>query len=949
MRRWAWVLAAWAVACSDSGSDSTTDTPDPSCTVDADCPDGFACASEGLCVDGSCDVDADCGDARQVCTEGACTFLPPFGDECDDADRRCPFGEFCSALLGTCESSATSLDCVRTSQCPSGQICDRSASKCIVNPGCFGPDFCEPTEICNAATRVCEVDNLVLCQPCATADQCSEGQRCDDDTGACVPTDEQTPCATGTFCSVLEFCVQCESDADCGDGLFCNLDLGTCDSEVQCADEVNDCPVLEGVRCEVCIAPLQCNRSTQRCEAPPAVCEDDADCTESQFCDGTQIPPTCALRVPECLDDVFDEGGGNGTPASATPLTGEAFDDLFLCPGDVDWYRVDVEAGTLLTIDARFQQEVGDLELELFLEDGTTLIARARSGTDNERIRVELGTARTLLLRVFPARPTPQAVDYRLVIGRASTDPCQDDALEPNDGPGETSELELNQPILGVLCAADPDYFRLSDVPIGTAVDLELDFVPSLGNLDLAVFRLDEPEPLFVSNSLATTEFISFPATFGGDFIVRVSGDGTDQGAYTLRARGRTGDPAAACPDDPEEPNDGPTTAADVSIPVPGVGRVFAGDRTLCPGDEDWFSVPYPGGNTRLTIELGHDPGIDLDVAVYDDRPDALSEPPLAVGRRTGRREFFTFSRTEIGGVLLRVFRARPQDAGAYELRFNVGPAVPCTDDTFDTLGAGASRNDAVDAGSAPNRLDDLTLCGGDVDFYRVSLPPGFSYEVRLQWPNPADELQLVASGANGFPPTSTGLLFPSATAVTVFSPGPLPLDLFLQPVITAGPGTPYSIVVDRRPGVDCTDDAFDPNDEVAEAATIPLPLSTTGLVLCPSSRFSNFEDGDEDWFEVPVATAGSRLQAEITFEQGDLFLEILSPDGQTRACLNTDTDRCFSDGFGPSERVELTVPAPGPYFLRVSSFYSAIPVEQLPPDVDVDSAYDLEVELTAP
>ncbi|MEM6859586.1 MAG: hypothetical protein AAGD10_06805 [Myxococcota bacterium] len=952
MKRPLWILCAFALACSeDSGTNGTTPDMGPmvSCVDREDCEEGERCEDD-VCVADVCVEDGDCGELTRVCGEDQiCTFRSGFADECD-AERSCPFGQFCSELLGRCLDNQSARDCVRREQCPDRQICDRSANKCIPDPGCLSDAFCEPDEICNTVRRSCEADTRIDCSPCLGDADCGDAELCEPETLSCLADGEEPPCPTGQFCSIVRFCVQCESSTDCGEGLFCNIGTGTCDSAQQCADEVRDCPNDPSVQCTVCEAPLQCNRRTQRCEAPPEPCTSDVECAEGEFCDLTLSPPVCAIRLPECLDDIFDEAGDNSDFATPTAITPGRFEELILCPGDLDIYRLEVEAGTIVTFDARFSQAAGDVEMQLFLPDGETLIASARSATDNERIRVELGSPTTLLLRVFLARPEPRAIDYSLIVTTTEGEACIDDPLEPNDAPNQTAELSVQGPIEGQVCAANPDWFTLSDVPIGSRVELELDFAPSLGDLDLEVFRSGEPTAIFRSASLDGPEALSFPATFGGDFLIRVSGKRTDQNRYSLRARVFPDDPSAVCPDDAEEPNDGPATASDVGMPGEGFPFFIDGTRSLCPGDEDWFQVPFDGGGRVLAVELSHDPGIDLDVLLYADGEDPLATPPLASGRSIGGREFFTFSDFQPQPLLLRVVGVGADSVGNYQLRVVREDAFICSGDAFDVAGFGNARGDAVDLGSAPVRQNGLTLCSGDIDFLSVSLPPGFIYDIRLEWRRQNTRLEFVRTVANGFGnlPTQVFETNPNASVLRVAPPGGAPTRLTLEPVLTLGFSSDYQIVIESRPAVDCGPDAFDPNQDETEAAFLTPPLNGQGLVLCPSNRDPTTALGDEDWYEVQVDTPSSRLEAEIRFDRSDLLLELLGPNGTSRACLNQGNDRCFSDGFDLTENIGLTVTATGTYLLRVSSFYSDLGIP-VPDDVEIDTNYDLEIRVATP
>lgn len=921
-------LAMAAFGC-DDGSD---EGPGALCTTSLDCGQQEICR-DGTCEFVPCSGDASCGEAKLRCAEdGLCVLRDGFADACD-AERPCPFGQFCSTLLGRCFDASSSRTCDRRSDCPDGQLCDREAAQCVPDLGCFGPEFCDPDELCNPLSRECEIDDRVLCTPCRDDGAC-EGVSCDEEQRACVENGESGPCPTGTRCSPAGQCVQCQVDADCGEGLVCNTLRGRCESNLRCADSRPECPDGDGIRCVVCERPLECNPLTNRCEAPPPPCDDDTDCTENQRCDTTADPPVCVVRPPECLDDVLDEAMDNGSVGTRSPIGQGVRDELILCPGDVDWYGLEVPAGTEVTVDLRFAQADGDLELQVFLEDGRTVVAEGRTVTDNERVRFAIGTERNLAIRVASAVPLPTDIPYRLRVAFDPAEPCEDDAFEENDSRAQAGPLPTFQTVSAQLCPADPDWYRLEDLPPSSSVDLSLDFVPGLGDLRLEVFRAGEPTPLLVSDEANAPEFLRVPAGFGGDLWVRVSGQRTDANPYGLRAEVFE-DPTQACPDDPREPNDGPTTSSTLT-------EDFSGERTICPGDEDWYALDFPGGGGVLAVELAHDPQIDLDVSLYRDVPDPLRSAPVAEGRRLGRREYFTFSSFQREDLLLRVFGATPGDIGRYTLRTFTEASFVCQPDAADAAGVGNTIQNPFDLGQAPLRSQEFTLCIEDEDFVRLTLPPGFAHEIRLQWRRQNVELDFDLLDENGAAFDVDPTPGANVTATDVVIEGS-PVPVILRPFTAELPlPTDYRVVVDSRPVLRCDGDPFDPNDLPEAAAELTLPFAQMDLELCPSQQ-------DSDWYALPELGPGERVEAEIRFSSSDLLLELVrADDPRVRPCEDpTDPEqRCLSDGFDGTERVGYTATSSISLLLRVSSVFSS---PQVPVPDGADTDYALEVTRSAP
>lgn len=948
------LVLAGACKCGD-------DPQTAACTTDAECREGERCIPSGMCVVGAeCVTDEECSadDPRTFCNldepaegeEGpapfTCAFIDGFADDCD-ATRPCPFGEFCSTLLGRCLVSANSQDCVRRAQCPADQICDRQANKCIPDLGCYGDEFCEDGELCDLVNRTCRAI-AVECTSCAFDGMCSGNDLCFADTKECVLSIDDRACNDGETCDVLGRCVQCTSSAECGPGLFCNVSLGRCESNVQCVNDPSECPSTSEVTCVECVAPEICDARTRRCQAPPMICEDDVDCPGDQFCDTTLDPPICTNRIPECLDDLIDEDTPNDTIATAALLAeaaGPLYDELRACPGDADWYRLDVTAGTFLTIDARFEHAIGDIELQLLLEDGRTVLDQSRSTTNNERVELEVGTNLTVYLRVFLGTPTIRSVPYRLIVARDPGRLCADDDAEPSDARNEAFPLVNDMPFEGRICTGDPDWFVVRNVPAGSRITSRLTFVDNLGDLDLELYRSNATTPTRVAASTNDDELLVFDAPYGGDYFLRVLGKGPDTNVYTLRVEIREG-MGGACLDDPWEPNDTPQTAAPMST----LGPLPTTEPTLCGGDEDWYVVPLQIGDS-LRAEIGFDPSADLDMKLFlPGQTDPNASPLRQSVGFTGREHIGFRNFVEAGDYLLRVYGARPASAAAYELDLAVEPFTICEPDFVDAQGRGNTAADPFSLGLPPTRIDDLTLCDPDTDFYRIFLQGGFVNVLRLNFIPDDALLEMELKDVQGntifssFPPLGGAPNPAGFREVFINVPGQGFAALTMRVGKSQGGTSAYNITLDLQPTFLCLADIAEPNDVRSMASLVAsssvAPVRIEDLTMCTGNR-------DEDWYVLNPPEVGARIDASIAFDSGDMLLELFSPNGGPRACVNVGPNRCYSDGNTLSERITFTATTTAPYLLRASSVYSS-PAAGIRP-ADADTPYDLSVTYTLP
>jgi hypothetical protein len=111
--------------------------------------------------------------------------------------------------------------------------------------------------------------------------------------------------------------VECTSDADCDDGLFCN-GVESCNLSTYTCVAVSACPPS--------IPPTVCNEITDSCD--PVECTADFHCDDGLFCNGVEscnlstytcvavsacppsIPPTVCNEITDSCDEVliFEDG-----------------------------------------------------------------------------------------------------------------------------------------------------------------------------------------------------------------------------------------------------------------------------------------------------------------------------------------------------------------------------------------------------------------------------------------------------------------------------------------------------------------------------------------------------------------------------------------------------------------------------------------------------------------
>ncbi len=200
-----------------------------------------------------------------------------------------------------------------------------------------------------------------------------------------------------------------------------------------------------------------------------------------------------------CLPDALEP---NESPEFA-PLITESVPGLTLCPGDEDWFEVQIEQGQTVELALQFHHRDGDLDMEL-LDDGLRVLERADSETDDEQIARSEMAAGSYFVRVYGFLGQA-STNYDLVLRVSDPrDQCPPDALEPNDSAATASAAPEGGPQPAVLCSPDEDWYRL---PASRQVRARIDFFHYLGDLDLDLYAADGSTLLDRSDSTSSRNY----------------------------------------------------------------------------------------------------------------------------------------------------------------------------------------------------------------------------------------------------------------------------------------------------------------------------------------------------------------------------------------------------------------------------------------------------------
>jgi hypothetical protein len=312
-----------------------------------------------------------------------------------------------------------------------------------------------------------------------------------------------------------------------------------------------------------------------------------------------------------------------------------------------------------------------------------------------------------------------------------------------------------------------------------------------------------------------------------------------------------------------------------------------------------WTTQASPSETDFQSVSLGRDPGA----------PDLFAGNIPDLGLSVGASATVTYflcatDNDDAGGDRCDLSACLPDGQQRFRFVATIG-GTTCSEDALEPNDGPAAARTLTPG--TPLRA--LRLCGGDDDWFKVTLAQGDVMDATLTFTHANGNLDLQAYGPNG-----TTLLAESAQSATGVNEEKLQVragvagTYYLRVFAAAGVANSYDLGATVRAGSSCTEDAREPNDTSAQAVAL-TPGSYPGLMVCA---------GNDDWYKIQLR-AGDNLSVTVSFThaQGDLDLEVYRPD---RATLLG-----FSEGTTDTESLTFrVVPESGFYYLKVYGYQNA-------------------------
>ena len=604
------------------------------------------------------------------------------------------------------------------------------------------------------------------------------------------------------------------------------------------------------------------------------------------------------VEIPMGGEDGFED---NDTFETATILGSwegtQIRPDLSVESGDDDWFQFTTLADGEVQIDLRFHHNLGDVDLRIFDADNNYL-GGSFSVTDDESLALNLDQG-TYYARVYGyAGASNPNYDLEITLpgGGGMID---DDTYEDNDTLETAAELRglingLNTFDDLVALSGDDDYYRFNLPGTGgLGNELRIEFEHSDGDLDLALYRVEEDDTFSLieeSQGIADSETISLSGEAAGDYVALVYGYSGASNSYSMMIDL----PAGGSEDDIFEENNSRETATLLreSQRVEGLN--------ITEGDEDWFRfnlLEDGDSSDRIRVDFTHALG-DVDIQLWSDNE--AETFPIRISQGLGNSESISLDGLAEGQYFLRVYGF----AGATNPEYSLDIQAPLDDlnDDNDNESGGSLRPDVYEENDFATSASDLGIVRGlneysalsidqpgDDDWYRFSTVGAGNVEVMIDFDASLGDVDLEL-----FSPDDTSTPLTSSTGMdnselVTWTSGTAGEEFLVRVYGFAGATNPdYELSITGPVGDDVSPDEYEDNDTLATASRIgDFRANRTGateiqnLISVEDLTIHSDSVIDQDWFAFQTQAEGiSDSQVAIQSAQGDLTLALFDVDG---------------------------------------------------------------------
>ncbi len=262
-------------------------------------------------------------------------------------------------------------------------------------------------------------------------------------------------------------------------------------------------------------------------------------------------------RALEVEAECFDPLEPNDSLATARSISERSYSNLSACAQSDDYYELCVNDDEKFSVTTTFNNQEGDLDMELLDQHFETIDSSARTGVDEEEVSVDYvnGDQCYYVHTFLQTSQQSLEINYEMNVDVETVDPSLqcDSHFEPNDAFGTASSFiaaTKHDQALDRCPASDTDYYRLQ-LERGQQVTLAgtLDPTSQPGSLTLQLYEPNQQPTRNASTApgLPTAEIEDYIAPSAGTYYLQVTASGSSRRiSYTLEGEGLEGIDLAA-------------------------------------------------------------------------------------------------------------------------------------------------------------------------------------------------------------------------------------------------------------------------------------------------------------------------------------------------------------------------------------------------------------------
>ncbi|QDX40794.1 pre-peptidase C-terminal domain-containing protein [Salarchaeum sp. JOR-1] len=380
------------------------------------------------------------------------------------------------------------------------------------------------------------------------------------------------------------------------------------------------------------------------------------------------------VAIPTLAATVDPNEPNNGL-ASATNTT-EGRYPANITSGDVDYYKLDLNAGDVVNLEVKFDEDAGNLGLTVVRPDDTysgdwdsapDVVDSAQTVDTDEVLAFTAKADATYYVKVNREGSESAPVPYTLLYERTTPSEAQDATYEPNYQFGLAAPITENRHPANLL-AGETDYYAI-DLNRGDVLDIRMKYDQSAGALRIELYKPDgsdydsKPDQIDYGEVYDDDRRVEYTAKQNTTYYVKVYGENEDttSAPYTLLVE-RIQPPET----DIYEVNFNTTLAAPILE-----GNYSA---EVVPSDTDYYAFTAEAGdviNLSVLHTYGDDSNLQLDV-YRTDTDDYGTQPDHIIGSNSwSANEYAAFTAKADTTYYVRVTGEDERDAADYTLQYD--------------------------------------------------------------------------------------------------------------------------------------------------------------------------------------------------------------------------------------------------------------------------------------